>query len=181
MGQYFTFTAKVIEAVVATAAIVATAAAAGAAGAGGGTGGTSGTSSFSGMSTGSVPSGVPQPGTGNEFMDWLSKMHIFTLLYKIYCSHQDDITELFNIFLVGGGLAFSPATQTAGGAQALAAALVPAGLTPVAYFPSLATQQLQAVSVIFLEAPIGKRKKRHLKPRYNNKGKSYRKGHNLMF
>ena len=77
------------------------------------------------------------------------------------------------LFLVGGGLAFSSATQTAGSVQALAAALVPAGLTPVAYFPAAATQQLQAVSVIFLEASIGKRKKRHLKHRYNKKGISY--------
>ena len=88
---------------------------------------------------------------------------------------------MLNLFLVGGGLAFSPATQTAGGAQALAAALVPAGLTPVAYFPPLATQQLQAVSVIFLEAPIGKRRKRHLKRRYYKKGISPCKGPNLKF
>ena len=69
---------QILEAVVATAAVVtAAAAAAGAAGAGGGGGGGggsgggaggsggSGLSSFSAMGPGIVPSGLPQPGTGN--------------------------------------------------------------------------------------------------------------------
>ena len=131
------------------------------------------------MSTGSVPSGVPQPGTGNKFVDWLSQKHIFNI--KIYYGHQHSTTNVFSLFLVGGGLSFSQATQTAGSTtQALAAALVPAGLTPVAYFPSTATQQLQAVSVIFLEAPLRKRKKRHLKRHYKKKGMSHYIGPNLI-
>ena len=73
----------------------------------------------------------------------------------MFHGQQNSTTNVFTLLLVGGGLAFSPATQTAGSVQALAATLVPAGLTPVAYFPPLATQQLQAVSVIFLEAPLG--------------------------
>ena len=65
-------------------------------------------------------------------------------------------------FSVGGGIPFSP---TAGGGQVLAAGLVPAGLTPVAFFPPEPTQQLQAFSVIFLEAPLKKRKRRHVEGR----------------
>ena len=38
--------------------------------------------------------------------------------------------------------------------------MVPAGLTPVAYFPPTATQTLPAISVIFAEAPLTGRKKR---------------------
>ena len=63
------------------------------------------------------------------------------------------------LVLVGGGTAFS-STAPAGSIQAAAAGLVPAGLTPVAFFPPTANQQLQAISVIFLEAPVKKRKKR---------------------
>ena len=62
------------------------------------------------------------------------------------------------IFLVGGGTAFSSSAPT--GLQAVAAGLVPAGLTPVAFFPPTNTQTLQALSVIFLEAPVKKRKRR---------------------
>ena len=98
----------------------------------------------------------------------------------MFHGQQNSTTNVFTLLLVGGGLAFSPATQTAGSVQALAATLVPAGLTPVAYFPPLATQQLQAVSVIFLEAPLGKRRKRNLKGRkYKPKGISFHKGLNL--
>ena len=39
------------------------------------------------------------------------------------------------------------------------------GLTPVAFFPPEPTQQLQAFSVIFLEAPLKKRKRRHVEGR----------------
>ena len=58
---------QILEAVAATAAVVTTAAAAAAATGAGGAGGSggSGLSSFSGMGPGSVPSGLPQPGTGN--------------------------------------------------------------------------------------------------------------------
>ena len=66
----------------------------------------------------------------------------------------------FILFLVGGGAAFGSTTPTSGAIQAIAAGLVPTGLTPVAFFPPSPTQQLQALSVIFLEAPLKKRKKR---------------------
>ena len=70
-----------------------------------------------------------------------------------------DIYNLI-LFLVGGGAAFGSTTPTSGAIQAIAAGLVPTGLTPVAFFPPSPTQQLQALSVIFLEAPLKKRKKR---------------------
>ena len=60
---------------------------------------------------------------------------------------------------MGGGTAFSQ-TPAVGSLQTVAAGLVPAGLTPVAFFPPAPNQQLQALSVIFLEAPVKKRKKR---------------------
>ena len=56
---------------------------------------------------------------------------------------------------------FTSTAPVAGSTQALAAALVPAGLTPVAYFPATADQVIPALSVIFTEAIILKRKKRH--------------------
>ena len=57
----------------------------------------------------------------------------------------------------------------AGSAQALAAGLVPAGLTPISFFVPTATQQLPALSVIFLELPLAgkkRRKRRHSRNRY---------------
>ena len=63
--------------------------------------------------------------------------------------------------LVGGGSVFGGGNVATGSAQAIAAALVPAGLTPVAFFPPLLTQRLPATSVIFLEAIVKKRKKRY--------------------
>ena len=65
------------------------------------------------------------------------------------------------IFLVGGGSFFSTAggAQAASGIQATALALIPAGLTPVAFFaPNPVTQSLPATSVIFLEALLKKRR-----------------------
>ena len=69
----------------------------------------------------------------------------------------------FILFLVGGGAAFGSTIPTSGAIQTIAAGLVPTGLTPVAFFPPSPTQQLQALSVIFLEAPLKKRKKRFAK------------------
>ena len=66
------------------------------------------------------------------------------------------------VIIVGGGTAFST-TPAAGSFQTFAAGLVPAGLTPVAFFPPAPNQQLQALSVIFLESPVKKRKRRSLK------------------
>ena len=66
------------------------------------------------------------------------------------------------IIPVGGGTVFST-SPAAGSVQTFAAALVPAGLTPVAFFPPTPNQQLQALSVIFLESPVKKRKRRSLK------------------
>ena len=74
---------------------------------------------------------------------------------------------VFNYLSVGGGAIFSSATPVAGSVQALAAGLVPAGLTPVAFFAANpAVQQIPALSVIFLEATVGKRKKRNVNDRY---------------
>ena len=74
-------------------------------------------------------------------------------------------THLLSISsVVGGGAVFGSTAQTSaaqtGAIQAVAAGLVPAGLTPVAFFPPSPTQQIPALSVIFLEAPLKKRKKR---------------------
>ena len=73
-----------------------------------------------------------------------------------------SIISNFIVILVGGGTAFST-SPAAGGFQTFAAGLVPAGLTPVAFFPPTPNQQLQALSVIFLELPVKKRKRRSLK------------------
>ena len=62
--------------------------------------------------------------------------------------------------VVGGGAVFGSTAQTSGAIQAIAAGLVPTGLTPVSFFPPSPTQQIPALSVIFLEAPLKKRKKR---------------------
>ena len=62
--------------------------------------------------------------------------------------------------VVGGGAVFGSTAQASGAIQAIAAGLVPTGLTPVAFFPPSPTQQIPALSVIFLEAPLKKRKKR---------------------
>ena len=73
------------------------------------------------------------------------------------------------MIIVGGGISLTPGATGAGGAvEALAIGLVPAGLTPVAVFPPAPAQQLQALSVIFLEtAPVKKkrRKKRYVEKR----------------
>ena len=71
--------------------------------------------------------------------------------------------KLFVQFLVGGGSLFSASSTTTGSAQGIALGLVPVGLTPVAFFPPTATQTLQAISVIFREAPVQNRIKRSLK------------------
>ena len=64
--------------------------------------------------------------------------------------------------VVGGGALFGSTAQTSGAIQAIAAGLVPTGLTPVAFFAANpAVQQIPALSVIFLEATVGKRKKRN--------------------
>ena len=69
---------------------------------------------------------------------------------------------------VGGGISLAPGASGVGGAaEALALGLVPAGLTPVAVFPPAPAQQLQALSVIFLEASPVKKKRR--KKRYVEK------------
>ena len=60
--------------------------------------------------------------------------------------------------LVGGGTPFTSASPLPG--QAIALGLVPVGGTPIAFFPPTAGQSVQAFSVIFQEAPVGKRKKR---------------------
>ena len=62
--------------------------------------------------------------------------------------------------VVGGGAVFGSTAQTSGAIQAIAAGLVPTGLTPVSFFPPSPTQRIPALSVIFLEAPLKKRKKR---------------------
>ena len=73
---------------------------------------------------------------------------------------------------VGGGISLTPGATGAGGAvEALAIGLVPAGLTPVAVFPPAPAQQLQALSVIFLEAAPVKKKRR--KKRYVEKESLY--------
>ena len=58
---------------------------------------------------------------------------------------------------------FSSGAQTAGTTQAIAAALVPGGLTPVAFFPPRPDQQMQAISVIFSEPLLQRRKLRSVK------------------
>ena len=77
------------------------------------------------------------------------------------------------ICIVGGGSLFTSTSQITGTTQALALSLVPTGLTPVAFFPPTQNTGLQALSVIFLEAPLKKRKKRysngkHTYPYLNN-------------
>ena len=54
--------------------------------------------------------------------------------------------------LVAGGIPFASTTPAAGSLQALALGLVPAGLTPVAFFPPTQNQTMPAFSVIFQEA-----------------------------
>ena len=89
----------------------------------------------------------------SEYLDFIIKLY-----HTTHCSSQ--VATLLSItFLVGGGTAFS-SSPAAGSIQAVAAGLVPAGLTPVAFFPPTNTQTLQALSVIFLEAPLKKRKRR---------------------
>ena len=64
-------------------------------------------------------------------------------------------------FTVGGGIQF-PTTPSAG-PETVAAALVPSGGVPVAFFPASPTQSVQAFSVIFSESIVaGKRRKRSL-------------------
>ena len=62
---------------------------------------------------------------------------------------------------VGGGTPF-PTTPTSG-PEAIAAGLAPTGTVPVAFFPPVPTQSVQAFSVIFSESiVVGKRKKRSI-------------------
>ena len=113
------------------------------------------------MAAGGVPSGIPQPGTGKYKKQ---SMHRERLTFStIEALFLDRDSYNFILFLVGGGAAFGSTTPTSGAIQAIAAGLVPTGLTPVAFFPPSPTQQLQALSVIFLEAPLKKRKKRFAK------------------
>ena len=108
------------------------------------------------MAAGGVPSGIPQPGTG-KYKKQLMNREEFGIIEALFMDR--DINNSI-LFLVGGGAAFGSTTPTSGAIQAIAAGLVPTGLTPVAFFPPSPTQQLQALSVIFLEAPLKKRKKR---------------------
>ena len=161
----------VVEIITTTAAAAAAAAAvAAAAGASGGSSGGLGS-----MSAGNVPSGLPQPGAGNlripsVFLDHLK--HIITRKQNIMLL---EISRELILLLVGGGSIFSSGSSLAGSAQALAAGLVPAGLTPVAFFAPTATQQLPAISVIFLESPLSgkKRKKRSSKHWYSDNYDNY--------
>ena len=68
------------------------------------------------------------------------------------------------ISLVGGGSLFSAGGAQVGGVESLALGLVPAGLTPVAFFPSNPNQQMKAVSVIFREPSSQRRMMRTLNP-----------------
>ena len=79
--------------------------------------------------------------------------------------------------LVGGGSLLSPGGAAAGSPQALALALVPAGLTPVAFFPPNPNQKMKAVSVIFSEPILQNRIKRGLRhAKYLYHSSSKRKG-----
>ena len=53
---------------------------------------------------------------------------------------------------MAGGIPFATITPAAGSLEALALSLVPAGLTPVAFFPPTQNQTMSAFSVIFQEA-----------------------------
>jgi len=53
---------------------------------------------------------------------------------------------------VAGGIPFASVTPAAGSLEAFALGLVPAGLTPVAFFPPTENQTMPAFSVIFQEA-----------------------------
>ena len=53
---------------------------------------------------------------------------------------------------MAGGIPFASITPAAGSFEALALGLVPAGLTPVAFFPPTENQTMPAFSVIFQEA-----------------------------
>ena len=60
-------------------------------------------------------------------------------------------------FIVGGGI---PPTS---GQEVIAAGLTPAGTLPVAIFPAVSTQSVQAFTVVFSESiVVGKRKKRSM-------------------
>ena len=119
---------------------------------------------MSSMAAGGVPSGIPQPGTGKYKKQSMhrEKKNMFTKLTfsTIEALSLDRDIYKFILFLVGGGAAFGSTIPTSGAIQTIAVGLVPTGLTPVAFFPPSPTQQLQALSVIFLEAPLKKRKKR---------------------
>ena len=145
--------------------------------------------SVSAMSPGSAPSGVPQPGTGNKhsyvlFPNGVTIHGICRLFYhvtqKLHKIYSNSRFEKFSI-LVGGGTLLSPGGAAAGSPQALALALVPAGLTPVAFFPPNPSQKMKAVSVIFSE-PILKRRinrgLRHAKYLFHATSKRKRKHRN---
>ena len=53
---------------------------------------------------------------------------------------------------MAGGIPFASVPPAAGSLEALALGLVPAGLTPVAFFPPTENQTMPAFSVIFQEA-----------------------------
>ena len=74
-----------------------------------------------------------------------------------------NFNKKVNLFAVGGGSVFSPGGAAVGTSEALALALVPAGLTPVAFFPPTPNQRMKATSVIFSEPFIQRRKDRSLK------------------
>ena len=169
----FSSDVDVVEIITTTAAAAAAAAATAAATAGG----SSGLGSMAGMTAGQAPSGLPQPGTGN-----LKQLVLYrSLLRKHFIITQKRNTMLLDIIvqfishLVGGGAIFTPGSAAAGSAQALATALVPPGLTPIAFFAPTATQQFPALSAIFLELPVSgkKRRKRYLKHRYSDDYYSY--------
>ena len=75
-----------------------------------------------------------------------------------------DVRYNYFIFIVGGGSLFSAGGAQLGGVESLALGLVPAGLTPVAFFPSNPNQQMKAVSVIFREPSSQRRMMRALNP-----------------
>ena len=64
-------------------------------------------------------------------------------------------TDQISIYLVGAGIPLTSTNPVAGSLQAIALGLVPAGLTPVAFFPPTPNQTMQAFTVVFQE-PVGR-------------------------
>ena len=77
---------------------------------------------------------------------------------------ETGLSCAYFIFIVGGGSLFSAGGAQVRGVESLALGLVPAGLTPVAFFPSNPNQQMKAVSVIFREPSSEGRMMRNLNP-----------------